>query len=343
MAYSKQTWVNDDPSKPLSAGRMTHIEDGLFIAAATADSAAAAALAAQGGVDSLETLTTTGRLGETELATTIVGETADLYVPAALAMVVIYHGDDPDYPRTAGPGQRLWVGSVFPNNLIEGIDLYAAPGSTAPPAPPTIDTTDLVARFAARALNLSAGAAVTSWPVLEGSAGGGFTIAGAPTFRTSGAIEYVETDGVDDALSFVSARTQPFTTILVARTFALTSGLTLFGSTSGSTALSTIGITSGNFVAYAGSNLTGTAADYGWHVFSVVYNGASSSLRIDGVEVATGNPGSNTSAGIRHGANSSLSSFFRIGVCESIHYTGAKDDTFLDAVEAELMSAYGIS
>jgi hypothetical protein len=67
MAYSKQTWVNDDPSKPLSAGRMTHLEDGLFIAAATADSAA-------GGVTTLNTLVNSGRLSETELANTIVDQ-----------------------------------------------------------------------------------------------------------------------------------------------------------------------------------------------------------------------------------------------------------------------------
>jgi len=277
------------------------------------------------------------------IQTQIVEQTAPLYVPSSLAFIPIQHGADADYPRTAGPGARLWIGSVFPNNLLEGVDLYAAPAEVAPPAPPTIDTTNLVARFAARALNLSAGSAVTSWPVLEGSAGGSFTIAGAPTYRTAGSVQYVETDGVDDALSFVSARTQPFTTVIVARTFSLTSGLTMFGSTSGSTALSTIGVTSGNFVAYAGSNLTGTAADYGWHVFSVAFNGASSVFRIDGVQVAAGNPGTNTSAGVRHGANSTLASFFRVGVCESIHYTGAKDNTQLAAIESALMSAYGIS
>jgi len=39
MAYSKQTWTNDDPATPLNATRMGHIEDGI----AAADSAAASA------------------------------------------------------------------------------------------------------------------------------------------------------------------------------------------------------------------------------------------------------------------------------------------------------------
>ena len=29
MAYEKQTWNNDDPSTPLSAARLNHIEDGI--------------------------------------------------------------------------------------------------------------------------------------------------------------------------------------------------------------------------------------------------------------------------------------------------------------------------
>lgn len=29
MAYEKQTWKNDDPSTPLSAARLGHIEDGI--------------------------------------------------------------------------------------------------------------------------------------------------------------------------------------------------------------------------------------------------------------------------------------------------------------------------
>jgi hypothetical protein len=64
MAYSKQTWVNDDPSKPINATRLTHIEDGIFTAAATADSAA-------GGVTTLNALVESGRLSETAISETI--------------------------------------------------------------------------------------------------------------------------------------------------------------------------------------------------------------------------------------------------------------------------------
>jgi hypothetical protein len=54
VGYTKQTWVNNDPSKPLDASRLTHVEDGLFLAAATADSAAASALAAATTADAAQ-------------------------------------------------------------------------------------------------------------------------------------------------------------------------------------------------------------------------------------------------------------------------------------------------
>jgi hypothetical protein len=43
MSYEKQTWVNRDLTKPLNDGRMNHIEEGIFEAAAVADAAQVAA------------------------------------------------------------------------------------------------------------------------------------------------------------------------------------------------------------------------------------------------------------------------------------------------------------
>lgn len=53
MAYVKQTWNDGDPDTPLSAARLSHIEDGLSDAANVADSAAPASHThAAGDVDS---------------------------------------------------------------------------------------------------------------------------------------------------------------------------------------------------------------------------------------------------------------------------------------------------
>jgi hypothetical protein len=76
VGYTKQTWVNNDPSKPLGDTRLNHMEDGIFTAAATADSAA-------GGVTSLNTLTTSGRLGETALNAAYVAASALTTDPAS--------------------------------------------------------------------------------------------------------------------------------------------------------------------------------------------------------------------------------------------------------------------
>jgi hypothetical protein len=64
VGYVKNVWVNGDESKPLDQVRLNHNEDGTFLAAATADSAAA-------GVVALNELTTSGRLSESEIVDTI--------------------------------------------------------------------------------------------------------------------------------------------------------------------------------------------------------------------------------------------------------------------------------
>lgn len=53
MAYVKQTWADNDPTKTLSAARMTHIEDG--IAAADAQAALVARIdALEARIEALE-------------------------------------------------------------------------------------------------------------------------------------------------------------------------------------------------------------------------------------------------------------------------------------------------
>ena len=51
MAYEKQTWENlPSQTTPINADRLTHIEDGIFNAAATADTAASDASSAISGL-----------------------------------------------------------------------------------------------------------------------------------------------------------------------------------------------------------------------------------------------------------------------------------------------------
>lgn len=54
MAYTKQTWIDNDPLYPLEDNRMMHIEDGIFAAAGTADSAASSAASAQSAANAAQ-------------------------------------------------------------------------------------------------------------------------------------------------------------------------------------------------------------------------------------------------------------------------------------------------
>lgn len=53
MVYTKNTWVDDDPTKPLSAARMNNIETGIGTADANATTAIANVATAQAGVNAL--------------------------------------------------------------------------------------------------------------------------------------------------------------------------------------------------------------------------------------------------------------------------------------------------
>lgn len=60
MSYTRQTWDNGNPATPVSASRLTHIENGVW--------------EVSNGVDDVTTLTGTGRLSEAELSATFVGQ-----------------------------------------------------------------------------------------------------------------------------------------------------------------------------------------------------------------------------------------------------------------------------
>lgn len=54
MPYSKQTWADNDTTKPVSANRMNHIEDGVETAQAAAEEAHATAEGAQIAADNAD-------------------------------------------------------------------------------------------------------------------------------------------------------------------------------------------------------------------------------------------------------------------------------------------------
>ena len=59
MPYSPQTWENDNPTYPVSAARLTHIEDGIDDAHDIAETAQATALGAQADADTAQSTAAT--------------------------------------------------------------------------------------------------------------------------------------------------------------------------------------------------------------------------------------------------------------------------------------------
>lgn len=137
------------------------------------------------------------------------------------------------------------------------------------------------------------GDALTSWTD-AGSQGKNLAEAtNPPSYRTNviNSLPVVRFDGTNDTLTAASitAIAQPLTVFMVVKSNNLSkdrywdtriTGRTLFGND-----------TSG-YELYAGSSvLTGGSRDTSFHIFTVVYNGASSIARRDGTSIITGNPG----------------------------------------------------
>lgn len=111
----------------------------------------------------------------------------------------------------------------------------------------------------------------------------GATPTGRPSASFDSSGEAIQTDTFDEI-------TGPYTVLLAAK---LTGG-TYMCSGSGAHDGGVFGTNGGKFAAYAGSFLLGPDTDTDWHLFSAIFDGADSSFRIDGTEVASGNAGSST-------------------------------------------------
>jgi hypothetical protein len=96
VGYVKNVWVNGDESKPLDQIRMNHVEDGIFVAAATADSAAAVAAA----------------------AATLDGVTASM-ADTGSGLSQAAQGQFPVY--------RVWDGSAYPTRVSGSLNIFFGP------------------------------------------------------------------------------------------------------------------------------------------------------------------------------------------------------------------------
>lgn len=198
-------------------------------------------------------------------------------------------------------------------------------------------------------LGLSDGASVSSVSDLSG---GGHTASQAtgskqPIYRTGVAISGLgaaQWDGTNArSLNATGVTlTQPDTIFIAAKVSSSSAGdyrHLVDGITAGTgRQILRLGIAGANWEIYAGTVLSGGTGDTNWHVFTAVYNGASSSLRIDGTGVISGSGGTQgTSGGIRIGINNDDASGMLDGyIGEMVFYNASVSTTDRDGLETYL-------
>jgi len=268
------------------------------------------------------------------------------YAPVGSGVVFIQHGSDVNAPRGTAPGRRIWVGTVKPTAFLDGVDLLLKPttGAVVEP-PPAVPASGLVARWTSREATGPVDGAVTAWPAAHGSVP--LTLNGGPTLRNADGRRYVELDGVDDYLSaaFGSAVPQPSTTMIVGRYAGSSIGnQILWGGTTGASVGQTIGTAAdGRYQIYGGTGRVSTLVNEGaWHLHHALFNGTTSEYSLDGATVASGAAGANAHDGVRIGANSAITSFYKLHIAEVLIWNRPLTAQEKSDVSAALIAYYGI-
>lgn len=106
----------------------------------------------------------------------------------------------------------------------------------------------------------------------------------------------------------------------------------------------TLWLSSGNWSLYATSVFSSTTAyDTNWHIFTGIFNGAASAIRLDGVEIATGNPGTASyTVGSNIGSDSGTTSAWRGDIAELISCPLLLSNNDLRVVETYLNAKWAV-
>jgi hypothetical protein len=206
------------------------------------------------------------------------------------------------------------------------------------------DSGDLHAQYDATELSLNDGDSVTTWADETGN-GYDLTAGTAPTYEASSinSNPAVSFDGADDFLDVdFSALTQPNTIFAVIRTDSVGENERIWDSSNGENDHSFYG--SGSAIDYAinaGVNLRNGPVDTNNHIFSVLYNGPSSLLRIDGSDAVSGDAGTSSLEGYRL-ASTINGRYSAITVGEILVYPQDKSG-IQSNVEQYLSSKWGVA
>ena len=91
---------------------------------------------------------------------------------------------------------------------------------------------------------------------------------------------------------------------------------------------------------YRGNGVSSTTVDKTMRMFTLVWNGSSSSLGIDGTDVATGNVGTQSPTGLRLGAQYNSVNFGDTDICEILIYGSALSTTDRTSIENYLSNKW---
>lgn len=179
---------------------------------------------------------------------------------------------------------------------------------------------------------LEDGAQVSTWSDLSGK-GRNLTQATAskrPIYKTNiqNGLPVVRTADADDALAITAAAwgaavAQPTTIFVVTKRIGAPKVAGIFDGFVSPTQNDLFYNASGQYGMYAGTVFeTGVSSDTAFHLLTVIFNGASSILRIDGEQVATGNAGTQSLDGFVLGNDSTLGNGIAQDIGELRVYSG---------------------
>lgn len=195
---------------------------------------------------------------------------------------------------------------------------------------------------------LADGAEVASW---SDSSGNGHTLTGSaflqPLYKTGiqNGKPILRFDGINDQFTYtVAATSQPFTVFTVAKWGATTFGTVLDGDTINTLRLYRSDANTANMHAGGGIVLGGPQAVLeAFGIYALIFNGASSSGRINGGTGTSGNAGASAIAGIHVAAQGDGGGPFDGDLAELIIYNSALTLANMNIVGRYLAQKYAIS
>ena len=189
--------------------------------------------------------------------------------------------------------------------------------------------------------------AVSQWDDKSGQGNHAVQATGAeqPTTNatTQNGKNVLDFDGTDDRIvsTFGSTLTQPNTVFITGKYDVITAAY-MFDGIDASNRNALFNDTS-LFTAFAGSSLQGDAMDTDFHVLEVIFNGVSSSIRLDAGTATTGDAGADSLTGLTIGSRYSGTSALDGSIGEALVYNGLLDTAAKARVNTYLMNGWGVS